>query len=355
MSATGGSRNIDEIEVGDRVIAQSDEEPFVAAVGEQCEEKSVLTPRSLGHDDVLAYDPHTGDWNLRSRDALADGDTFIAGGQLFKDGEPMGAASPEDFQQADATYNLESEHGLPCNNSWVLWVGPEGEVTHQRLAELSVGERFAYQGRLMERLPGRVRISGEVLGRVVGTTSREAPTVLATTVRYPDGSEGDIRGTPEHPFFVPSASRYVSLRRLVLGTMLQIERGQRAEVVGLIEEPGAAQVFNLEVEAVRNYFVGQFSRRVLVHNQTVGCLAEMQRNKYCRNTGIQLNLAEAVEAVLGGGNVMAGSTSMGWLIGNTASTGGGPILDPPHGPGQRRHLHPTDCGQRIPGAGHIIL
>ena len=273
MSATGGSRNIDEIESGDRVISQSDEAPHEEALGSVCLPPGVPTARRLGRDEVLAYDPYSGDWFVRSRSELVvDGESWIWDGQLFQNGVAQGPASPEDFRDADASYELDGPHGVPCPGSWVLLVGADGEVSHARLEQVLLGERFAYQGRLIERVPGgQLRISGEVLGRVLGTTSREAPTILALTVRFADGSEGVIEGTPEHPFYVPAEGKYVSLRRLVPGMALQTERGEQAVVLDVTRVGDPGEVFNFEVEGVRNYFAGSaVAGQALVHNGN-GC------------------------------------------------------------------------------------
>lgn len=273
MSATGGSRNIDEIESGDRVISQSDEAPHEEALGSVCLPPGVPTARRLGRDEVLAYDPYSGDWFVRSRSELVvDGESWIWDGQLFQNGVAQGPASPEDFRDADASYELDGPHGVPCPGSWVLLVGADGEVSHARLEQVLLGERFAYQGRLIERVPGgQLRISGEVLGRVLGTTSREAPTILALTVRFADGSEGVIEGTPEHPFYVPAEGKYVSLRRLVPGMALQTEGGHLAHVEGKAPSGVGQEVHNFEVDAAHSYFVrAPDGTAVLAHNGN-GC------------------------------------------------------------------------------------
>ena len=62
---------------------------------------------------------------------------------------------------------------------------------------------------------------------------------------------------------------------------------------------------------------------------------------------------DAVDVVKGGGDVIAGDQGKAKDIADQAGTGA-PVLDPPHGPGQRPHYHPTDAhGNRLPG--HVLF
>jgi len=268
VPATGGERPIDEIASGDRVIAQSDSVPHLESVATVCDEQVRPVARHLAADEVLAYDSESGDWVVRAAGTLGGGVAYIDGGVLVRGGAVVGAVRPEDLRSADATYDVDGSPGQPCMDSWVLRVRPGGEVSHMRLSDVGVGERFAYQGRLMAlRGSGQLWVSGEVLGRVVGTTSREAPTVLSLTLQAPDGSSSVVQGTPEHPIYLQDEGRYVSLRRLERGMSLQTEGGASAEVVRLSEATGPVRVYNFEVEGVHNYFVQAWDGTpVLVHN-----------------------------------------------------------------------------------------
>ncbi len=92
---------------------------------------------------------------------------------------------------------------------------------HAMVADLTPGDRFSFQGRVYlatgtDRVD-RVGDTGEVLGRVVNTFRRVADAVIDVEIRYPDGSVDTLMGTPNHPFWVPSAGDYVALEDLAVG------------------------------------------------------------------------------------------------------------------------------------------
>lgn len=58
-----------------------------------------------------------------------------------------------------------------------------------------------------------------------------------------------------------------------------------------------------------------------------------------------------MDEVRRGGDVMAESRDAARRIAEQADDGA-PIWDPPHGPGQKPHWHPTIGGERAPG--HVL-
>lgn len=64
-----------------------------------------------------------------------------------------------------------------------------------------------------------------------------------------------------------------------------------------------------------------------------------------------MSIDDPLEEVRRGGDVLAESRDAARRIAEQAGDGP-PIWDPPHGPGQKPHLHPTIGGERAPG--HVL-
>ena len=69
--------------------------------------------------------------------------------------------------------------------------------------------------------------------------------------------------------------------------------------------------------------------------------------------GADISIEDAIEIIRAGGDVIAADEATARAIAEAAGFGQ-PVRDPPHGPGQRPHYHPTDGrGKRLPG--HILF
>jgi hypothetical protein len=169
----------------------------------------------------------------------------------------LGASSPEDFQQADATYTHAVAHRAPRVEDWVLEVSDEGGH-HARLAWVALGGVMSFQGRLLQLGAGEVRATGGAVsgGPHVRAGGRSRERCRGAFRRWVD------RGTPEHPFYAPEVGKYVSLRHLEVGARLHTLGGGAAVLVGKTWRQGGVEVFNLEVDGGHNFFAGG----VLTHN-----------------------------------------------------------------------------------------
>jgi hypothetical protein len=147
VQTTDGSVAIDEVTVHDRVVAQGELEGPMEwePLSETCFVPDWRTPRTVSSTEVLAYQRRNGLWQVASRAALAPGDTWLSEGTLYVDGVPFGASSPEDLQQADATYVHAASHRAPCAEDWVLEVSDAG-VSHARLASVTPGGVVSFEG-----------------------------------------------------------------------------------------------------------------------------------------------------------------------------------------------------------------
>ena len=152
-------------------------------------------------------------------------------------------------------------------------LGNEVDAGHWRLQDLTVGERFAFGGRVFESdvVDGElaVRATEQVLSRVLQTIVRQSKTVIDAEIAYEDGTVEVITGTPEHPFWVPKLLEWVPLGELVEGTELHLDSGAGAILVSSTWRQGDFTVYNFEVEGTHNYFVrapGSDAAAVLVHN-----------------------------------------------------------------------------------------
>jgi RHS repeat-associated protein len=87
--------------------------------------------------------------------------------------------------------------------------------------------------------------------------------VLALVVEHGDGTTEVIRATEDHPFATPSGG-WVTARMLQPGDQLVTAGAVDARVLGGWTESGTHSVYNLEVEGMHTYFVGDAG--VWVHN-----------------------------------------------------------------------------------------
>jgi RHS repeat-associated protein len=99
----------------------------------------------------------------------------------------------------------------------------------------------------------------QVTNRFVGQTE----SVWAVTVRFEDGRTTVLKGTAEHPVYVPSLGRWVEMQHLVAGMDLR-GLGEDAVVEAVERELLRAAVYNLSVDQTRSFFAAG----VLVHNST---------------------------------------------------------------------------------------
>lgn len=178
----------------------------------------------------------------------------------------------------------EGMHQIPSASDWVLVLGDGDDAGHWRLGDLTADSSyFAFDGQVFETgiVEGELAVSAtpRVVSRVSRTFVRKSDTVVDLEIRYDDGSEGTVTGTPEHPFYVPALSKYVPLGQLDGGTRLHTEGSSGAVVVGSTWRQGDYTVFNFEVEGPHNYFVrapGSDSAAVLVHNTCPGAIRFIQ-------------------------------------------------------------------------------
>ncbi len=266
MSTSAGSVAIEDVSVGDRVVAQASDVEVGAeqgweALSSECVEPSWVSARTLRAGEVLVYSARTGQWQVAPRSTLTSGTTWWSEGRLHRGGDDLGSVVVEELRDADATYDAGAEHLAPCAGSWVL-VLEDGGARHARLSTVPAGAVVAYQGRLLEVGAGRVRATGEVLSRVVETFSRTAEGLYEVEAELPDGELVWLNATAEHPFYSVDAGKYVSVRELGVGSRLHVEGGGEALLVSKTWRQGGVEVFNFEVEGEHNYFVGG----VLTHN-----------------------------------------------------------------------------------------
>lgn len=114
--------------------------------------------------------------------------------------------------------------------------------------------------------------SGELNVRKVLKLIMTAPDRIAT-LDYVDGKglNHRLRGTPEHPFYLPSTDSFVPMSALEPGDPLLLATGEAAMVRAMHIAPGRRDglTYNIEVEGDHTYFVG--TAPVLVHNAGPTC------------------------------------------------------------------------------------
>ncbi|HEU4409119.1 MAG TPA: polymorphic toxin-type HINT domain-containing protein [Polyangiaceae bacterium] len=240
-------------------------------------------PPPPGPDEkVLLFDPRDGGWREGPAREAPKGGELVHAGRLLRVSRALGAAQwvrevdVAKLGDADATYDPAAPRREPEADDVVRVLGEAGR--HTALGRVEPGERVAFQGRVYETRAGpggglEVRDSGLRVNRVTRTYRRHGPTLVDLTVRYGDGREGVLTGTPEHPFYVPARGGYVPMGELAPGVALQTTDGAEATVAARSERPADVEVHNLEVEHAHNYFVsppGSGGPGVLVHNATYG-------------------------------------------------------------------------------------
>ncbi|MEM6925803.1 MAG: polymorphic toxin-type HINT domain-containing protein [Myxococcota bacterium] len=317
VASPRGPLPIEEVVVGFRVLAAAStdgaEEPWVEVVDEPVEDDGAWASRGVcdrltawspkwaipamvalaacgaepelptADEVVQVYDARTGDWSEAVGAKLEVGDTWLDDGRLRRwtdDGvEDRCAATVEDLAEADATWTAEAATRVPGTDEWVLVLGEADEAGHWKLGAVEAGEQFAFRGRVFETADAdgdgliEVRPTGDVLGRVVNTFVRVAPEVIDADIEYADGSYDTLTGTPNHPFWVAAVRDYVPLGELEVGTVLHVQGGGEAILVGKTWRQGDFEVFDFEVEGLHNFYVrgpGSDAAGVLVHNSTGG-------------------------------------------------------------------------------------
>ena len=101
-------------------------------------------------------------------------------------------------------------------------------------------------------------------GRLVTATFKHSSGDVIDLVVAGDGSQETLGTTSNHPFWSVDRQDYVQAGKLELGERLQTYSGDTKRVVSKLARPGPEPVFNLEVHAEHVYYVGQ--QGLLVHN-----------------------------------------------------------------------------------------
>jgi hypothetical protein len=236
-----------------------------------------------GPDEAVRFfDRETGAWKGGLARDVPKGGELVHAGRLLRVSRTLGALTwareidVSKLGDADTTYDSAAPHREPEADDVVQVLGEDSH--HTTLGRIEPGERLAFQGRVYETRVGpsdklEVRDSGLRVNRVTRTYKRHSPTLVDLTVRYGDGREGVLTGTPEHPFYVPARGGYVPMGELSPGVALRTTDGASATVAARSERHGDFEVYNLEVERTHNYFVsppGSGGPGVLVHNATYG-------------------------------------------------------------------------------------
>jgi hypothetical protein len=235
-------------------------------------------------DTVRVFNRRTRTWDETRFGDVTKGSELVHAGALLRVSKTLGVVQwirdvdVAKLGEADAGYDPKAARRDPDRDDVVYVLGEDGY--HELLGSVPPRARLAFQGRVYEtqaaaydaRLMELVE-TGLHLERVTQTFKRRSPTLVDLAVRYGDGREGVLTGTPEHPFFVPARHDYVAMGTLELGTVLRTTDGTTATVAGRTERHGDFEVYNLEVEHAHNYFVsppGSGGPGVLVHNATYG-------------------------------------------------------------------------------------
>lgn len=126
-----------------------------------------------------------------------------------------------------------------------------------------------------------LRGAGTVARPVVRTFHRYTDRLVSLTLATAGGPPWTLRGTVNHPFYVPAADRYVEMGTLEAGAHLRGAGGEDVAVLATETRRGSFDVYNFEVTEAHNYHVT--ARRgapaVLVHNTGApgGCFANVPK------------------------------------------------------------------------------
>ncbi|MFI9387758.1 polymorphic toxin-type HINT domain-containing protein [Kutzneria sp. NPDC052558] len=93
--------------------------------------------------------------------------------------------------------------------------------------------------------------------------------LVDVTVVDPDGGQGSVTATSNHPFWVDSQKTWINAGNLKTGERLRTDDGHSVTVTGLHTHDETTQVYNLTVDGTHTYYVGTGDAQVLVHN--AGC------------------------------------------------------------------------------------
>jgi YD repeat-containing protein len=106
---------------------------------------------------------------------------------------------------------------------------------------------------------------------VIETFKRDGAPIVQVSIRFEDGRTETFRTTEEHPFWVPEIG-WVGAQSLQPGSLLWASNGLKSEVRAVRFTGELETVYNIEVEGLHNYFVGQDG--ILVHNNPCKVIRE---------------------------------------------------------------------------------
>jgi RHS repeat-associated protein len=185
---------------------------------------------------------------------------------------PAGSRPAFDRELAFVAYVDLDVHPMPTGDDLVL----TQDGTKSLLRDLGHHEQFAYGGRVFELRRGEgsleIRDTGDRVGRVESVYRRRSAELVDATFLLPDGTSGTVSATPDHSFYVPEHRGYIDLMDIDIGTMVEMEGGERASVVDKAVRYGDFVVYNIEVPGFHNYFVRHTpdSSGILTHNARYG-------------------------------------------------------------------------------------
>ncbi|MFC9692915.1 RHS repeat-associated core domain-containing protein [Kribbella sp. NPDC056951] len=135
--------------------------------------------------------------------------------------------------------------------------------------------------------PATGKVSAQaVVGTIVGHGVKELVELkLTTTDAAGRQSMSTLTATDGHPFYIPSAGRWVDASMLRAGDeLVALDRSQRVAVVDARAYQFATSVYNLSVKTAHNYYVGAGRSSALVHN----CGSETEFGQACTCDADQL-------------------------------------------------------------------
>ena len=185
---------------------------------------------------------------------------------------PIHYAYPEPFGEAECVYCFPVDQLFIFSNGNVIRAEQLQPSMQFRMQEGGLATVTAVEPPKLWGPPSRVPDQfGRYPRRVLGTIKHKGFVLVDVTF----GGQ-TVSATPNHPFYSVTRKAWVPVGSMWPGELLRNGRGDVTPLQAISEQRyGVVEVFNLEVEELHNYFVGNSDAdSVLVHNGPEACIGK---------------------------------------------------------------------------------
>ena len=272
----GGTRPIESLRVGERVLARNPEiagderAGWVEPDWRRWVKLSAVMPKPDGselHIELL----RSPEWLRSQLRYLVDRPPLVL---AATPSDPADTTVPAEAAEAETSHSSAADRAgsafIPLHPVWLSLQADVAaiEAAGGHCSGLTIQLDLPELGLTGQAIVTDITTSPRVQsggGRVVtGTFAHTSGSVIDLVIADASDQSETLGTTGNHPFWSVDRAEYVQAASLELGERLLTYHGETKRVVSKLARPGPQPVYNLEVHAEHVYFVGQHG--VLVHN-----------------------------------------------------------------------------------------